>query len=365
MARISDEELNKIKQTVPLVQLVEAKGYELKPHGNDYVMNCPFHDDKTASLVITPAKNLWHCMGACQMGGSVIDWVMKTEGLSFRYAVELLKSDFSLLAASAASDGKQPKVVKYGTTPRLDAPISADSDAQTALKDVLSFYHQTLKDSQEAQEYLMERGLNDPELITTFKLGYANRTLGYYLPQKNRQAGVELRGKLQEIGILRDTGHEHFNGSIVVPIFDEQGAVTEIYGRKVLGNRLRKGTAIHTYLPGAHRGIWNHQALPKSKEIILCESLIDAMTFWCAGFRNVTASFGTSGFTDEMLQAFIKHDIEKVLIAYDRDEAGNTASDKLAKTLAEHDIAVYRILFPKGMDANEYAKQVTPADIAN
>jgi DNA primase catalytic core len=362
MARISDEELNKIKQTVPLVQLVEAKGYELKPHGNDYVMNCPFHDDKTASLVITPAKNLWHCMGACQQGGSVIDWVMKTEGLSFRYAVELLKSDYLLLADTAASDGKQPKVVKYGTTPRLDAPISADSDAQTALKDVLSFYHQTLKDSQEAQEYLMERGLNDPELISTFKLGYANRTLGYYLPQKNRQAGVELRGKLQEIGILRDSGHEHFNGSIVVPIFDEQGAVTEVYGRKVLGNRLRKGTAIHTYLPGAHRGIWNHQALSKSKEVILCESLIDAMTFWCAGFRNVTASFGTSGFTDEMLQAFIKHDIEKVLIAYDRDDAGNTAAEKLAEKLSEHDIAVYRILFPKGMDANEYAKQVTPAD---
>lgn len=57
------------------MNLVEAKGFTLKAHGSDYVMCCPFHDDQTASLVITPSKNLWHCMGACQKGGSVVDWV--------------------------------------------------------------------------------------------------------------------------------------------------------------------------------------------------------------------------------------------------------------------------------------------------
>ena len=206
------------------------------------------------------------------------------------------------------------------------------------------------------------RGLKNAELIDTFKLGFANRTLAYRLPQKNRQAGAEIRGKLQAIGILRESGHEHFNGSIVIPVLDEHGVITEVYGRKVLGKRLRKGTAIHTYLPGPHQGVWNSHAVKASNEIILCESLIDAMTFWCAGFRNVTTSYGTSGFTDEHLNLFIQSGVEKVLIAYDRDEAGNKAAEKLATKLNDNGIDAYRVLFPKGMDANEYAKQVTPAN---
>jgi DNA primase len=74
---------------------VESQGIVLKKHGQDYLGLCPFHDDKEPSLVISPEKNLWHCLGACQIGGSVIDWVMKTEGLSFRHAVELLLSDYN------------------------------------------------------------------------------------------------------------------------------------------------------------------------------------------------------------------------------------------------------------------------------
>lgn len=359
MARFSDQLIDQIKHAVSLVQLVEAKGFTLKPHGSDYVMCCPFHDDDTASLVITPSKNLWHCMGACQEGGSVIDWVMKTEGVSFRHAIELLQNDLPHLAAES---NDAPKVVKQNSKQKLPTPLSENADQQETLRQVIDYYHETLKQSPEALEYLESRGLKHAELIDTFKLGFANRTLAYRLPQKNRQAGAEIRGKLQAIGILRESGHEHFNGSIVIPVLDEHGIITEVYGRKVLGNRLRKGTAIHTYLPGPHQGVWNSQAVKASNEIILCESLIDAMTFWCAGFRNVTTSYGTSGFTDEHLNLFIQSGVEKVLIAYDRDEAGNKAAEKLAIKLNDNGIDAYRVLFPKGMDANEYARQVTPAN---
>ena len=74
-----------------LERLVEAAGVELRRQGKDLVGCCPFHEDRTPSLVISPAKNLWHCLGACQAGGSVIDWVMRLEGVSFRHAVELLR----------------------------------------------------------------------------------------------------------------------------------------------------------------------------------------------------------------------------------------------------------------------------------
>ena len=106
MARIPDEEIERLKQEISLERLAEARGIELKRHGADLLGLCPFHDDHAPSLVITPEKNLWHCLGACQTGGSVIDWVMKSQGVSFRHAVELLRADHPSLAAAAAGAGK-------------------------------------------------------------------------------------------------------------------------------------------------------------------------------------------------------------------------------------------------------------------
>ena len=194
-------------------------------------------------------------------------------------------------------------------------------------------------------------------MIDRFKLGFANRTLGYRLPQSNRVAGNEMRGRLQKLGILRESGHEHFNGSLVIPIFSRAGEVMQMYGRKI-SDDLRPGTPLHLYLPGPHRGVWNEEALEASKEIILCESLIDALTFWCAGFRNVTSSFGVNGFTDDHATAFEKYSTTHVWIAYDRDEAGDKAAEQLKEKLK---IYTARVLFPHGMDANEYALKVTPA----
>ena len=351
MARLSDEELKDIKRRVSLLRLIESQGYELKKQGKDYVTCCPFHEDDTPSLVITPDKNLFNCFG-CGVGGTVIDWVMKTQGVSFKHAVELLRKDISLVADHS--------VKKYNTVPKLAPPLADDADKQTALQQVIAFYHKSFRESTEAQNYLKQRGLDDVELINYFKLGYANRTLGLHLPQKNRQSGARLRGLLQEIGIYRHSGHEHFNGSLVIPIINDHN-VTEVYGRKLLGNKLRKGTPQHLYLPGPHEGIFNKDGLSNTKEIILCESLIDALTFWRWGFRHVTTSYGVNGFTDELLQCFIEKNIQRVLIAYDRDPAGDKAASALAKRLNKNNIDAYRILFPKNMDANEYACTMTPA----
>lgn len=350
MARYDDAEIQQLKSNISLLRLAEAQGHELKKEGNDYVMRCPFHEEDTASMKITPANNLFHCFG-CGEGGSVIDWVMKTQGVSFRHAVELLRADSALAV--------EPLTVKTTTVRRLASPLSGDADAQTALQQVIAFYHETLKHSPEAQDYLKARGLDDVELIDHFKLGYANRSLGLHLPQKNRKAGAAMRRVLQEVGILRESGHEHFNGSLVIPVINTQ-TVLEVYGRKLMGARLRKGTPQHLYLPGPHDGVFNLAHL-NGDEIILCESLIDALTFWRWGFKQVTTSYGTSGFTGAILQALIDRDVKRVLIAYDRDEAGNTAAEKVAKQLNKHSIDACRILFPKGMDANEYALTMTPA----
>jgi DNA primase catalytic core len=356
MARIPDSEIERLKSEVSVQRLVESSGIELKKSGKDLTGKCPFHEDDTASLVVTPAKNLWHCFG-CGAAGGPIDWVIKKNGVSFRHAVELLREGITPLAAGSAAGSN---AVKRTTVRALDAPVAFDTDDQALLNQTIGYYHETLKNSPEALAYLQARGLDHPELIERFKLGFANRTLGLRLPEKNRVAGAEIRTRLTKIGIYRESGHEHFNGSLIVPVCDAGGNVLEVYGRKLLDN-LRAGTPKHLYLPGPHAGVWNIEALQASKEIILCEALIDAMTFWCEGYRNVTSSYGIEGFTDDMLAAFKAHSTSRVLIAYDRDEAGERGAAKVSALLQAEGIACFRIQFPKGMDANEYALKVAPA----
>jgi DNA primase catalytic core len=359
MARIPEAEVERLKREVSVQRLAEARGIKLHRHGADLLGLCPFHDDKNPSLVITPAKNLWHCLGACNAGGTAIDWVMRANGVSFRHAVELLRADYLPLARGATELLGQ-RTVKKSTVPKLSPPISRDADDRLLLLQVTDYYNEALKQSPEAMKYLEARGLKSSEMVERFRLGFANRTLGYRLPAKNRAAGAEMRGRLQKLGILRESGHEHFNGSLLIPVITPAGEVAEMYGRKVTSN-LREGTPNHLYLPGEHRGVWNEEALSASKEIILCEALIDALTFWVAGFRNVTASYGVNGFTADHRAAFEKHGIERVYIAYDRDEAGNSAAAKLAEELMQMGIECFRVLFPKDMDANAYALKVQPA----
>jgi DNA primase len=350
VARIPDAELERLKSEISVERLIEAAGIALRLAGKDLLGRCPFHEDREASLVVTPAKNLWHCF-ACQIGGGPIDWMMKSKGVSFRHAVELLREGTLELPVGA---------IKGGRIRVLPAPVSLDADDQALLAQAIDYYHERLKQTPEALAYLEKRGLKDPALIERFKLGFADRSLGLRLPEKTRKAGAEIRSRLQKIGLWRTSGHEHFTGSIVVPVIAPSGEITEVYGRKINDN-LREGTPYHLYLPGPHRGVWNADGLGATQEVILCEALIDALTFWRAGFHNVTASYGVEGFTADHLAGFKHHHIERVLIAYDRDEAGDRAAEKLSKQLLAEGLDCYRILFPKGMDANEYALKVTPA----
>ena len=200
MARIPESEIERLKQEISLQRLVEARGVALKKHGSDLIGKCPFHEDNEPSLVITPEKNLWHCLGACQTGGTVIDWVMKSEGVSFRHAAELLREGTPLQGTGTGWGGG---VAKHCSKKKLPPPVDVESKDAELLAQVMDYYHQTLKQSPEALSYLESRGLVQSEMLTRFKLGFANRTLGYRLPMKNRQAGAEMRTRLQNLGILR------------------------------------------------------------------------------------------------------------------------------------------------------------------
>ena len=369
MARIPDGELERLKQQVSLARVIESQGHKLTSQGKDLACRCPWHEgDDTPSCVVTPATNLWHCFG-CNAGGTVIDWVMRSHRVSFRHACELLMKEHPSIASGPAST-PAPKLSagKLRSSQSFALP-EGEADADAALLDqVIDFYHETLKQSPEALAYLEKRGLGSMELIERFKLGYANRTLAYRLAPKQYKAGAVMRSALQRIGILRESGHEHLNGSIVVPLFHVGTAadaaprhVVGAYGRKLLDN-LRPGTPKHLYLPGPHRGVLNGDGLAGAAEVIVCEALIDALTFWNAGYRNVTSCYGVNGLTDELLSVLKTCGAQRILIAFDRDEAGERGAEALAQRLTGEGLECFRLLFPKGMDANGYACTVKPAE---
>jgi DNA primase len=345
VALVPEDEMARIKSGVSVARLAEAAGVALRPQGGDLVGCCPFHDDSTPSLVITPASNLWHCLGACQAGGSVIDWVMRARGVSFRQAVGLLRADAPSLSS----------LPRHASRFRGPGPPLAASDAEDAvlLAEVTGFYHDALAGSADAAAFLHRRKIADPEAAQLFRLGFCDRTLGCALPGSKTIAGAQVRSRLRQLGILRSSGHEHFWGSLVIPVLDAGGTVGEVYGRKVRTD-LHAGTPLHLYLPGPHRGALNPAAFAGG-EVIVCESLIDAITLWCAGFRNVTASYGTGGWTSEHTALISEHKVSRVLIAYDGDAAGDAGARSLAAELAPLDVECLRVPLPAGADINDIA----------
>jgi DNA primase len=349
MPHVPNELISRIKETIPLADLCRDYGIILKSHGADLVGHCPFHDDTTPSFVVTPAKNLWHCLGACQAGGDIITLMMKKEKLSFRHAVEKLQQKAGLAPVITAKTklGKEHPVLVEPSTVLTDTEMLAR---------VLDFYHQTFLNDPKAMRYLEQRKCFHPEAVKTFKLGYANRTIGYRVPPPNTKVGKPLKEQLQRVGILRQsTGHEHLSGSAVFPIWNSNGEIVQMYGRKVT-HWLREGTPLHLYLPGDLRGVWNGPALEKQREWLLCESIIDALSFWCQGFRNVTCAYGVNGFTADHWALLRLHRPGRVVICYDNDEAGNSAAKKLAGELSAEGFQVWRATPPEGKDINDIVR---------
>ena len=360
MPRIPEALIESIKRDVSCVSVLEAGGAQFAAHGGggDVVCRCPFHDDRTPSLIVSVSKNLWRCHGACGVGGDVIALIQKLNGVSFRHAVELAAAGVPALASSFAADAasgeKKSAPPKLRSMRLLPCPLDGSVDDARLNQQVVDYYAGRLAIPGNAgRAYLLERGLDDAELIRRFALGFADRSLGLRLPNKQRKEGAELRQRLEKLGWFRVSGHEHFAGSVVVPIHGDDGSVTGMYGRKVTAG-LRSGTPLHTYLPGKHRGIWNAGPglINNDGAVVICEALIDALSFWVSGVRHVTAAYGVNGFTDDHWAALAAQKARDVFIAFDADAAGDVVAEKLADQLIYRGFTAFRVLFPPDQDAN-------------
>jgi len=163
MPMIPEDEIERIKQTTDLAAVIRARGVELKPAGQDLVGLCPFHEDHDPSLRVTPGKGLWRCM-SCGATGNVIQFVQRFDGVSFRHAFELLKGGAAFTGAPSCAP------VKKASVPRLPAPVAVDADDQAALRQVLDYYHERLKENPAALAYLKRRGIG-AEAVEAFSSG--------------------------------------------------------------------------------------------------------------------------------------------------------------------------------------------------
>ena len=154
---------------------------------------------------------------------------------------------------------------------------------------------------------------------------------------------------MQQVGLYRASGHEHFAGCIVFPVLagDGTGQIVDLYGRKLLGTKLTKRCPLDVYLHDERHGVWNVEAFRATEEVVLCPSIFDALTLWCHGYRNVTCTFGPDALTQDHLHAFVEFNVKRVLVV----------ALEIVQKLLDHGIDVYSLQLPPTLSISTYAQQ--------
>jgi len=339
---IEKERIAHIKETVDLKTYIEqSAGVVFKKNGKGYVCRCPFpdHEDKTPSFIVTPREKLWNCFG-CNRGGDIFEFGRIYFNLDFPQVFEKLE-----INAPAVKSTPAPK--KSSSKPK-----TLTVKEKKLLARVVNYYQHTFTEDTAGIDYLKNvRGINDNQTLKDFGAGYANGTLKEILPDDD-----EIIKALKTIGILNKKGNETFYHCVVFPLYDQTGAVVNLYGRNITGNN----GVNHLYLPGPRSGLVNRQAVKRSQTIILTESIIDAVTLYDQGFKNVMPIYGTNGLTDDHL-FFFNGKIKEVYLVFDADDAGKKAAESVSMRLKEKKIMSWPVTLPL-KDVNVYFKRHTPEE---
>ena len=354
-------DFDQIKRTTDLVRVVESYGVKLKKVGRNHVGRCCFHADKNPSLIVTADKGLFHCP-ACGAAGNVIQFVARKEGIGEREAA--LKLCQAIPGVNKGSELPAPPVA---TPPVTTAPQLSPGESAKLLQRVAAFYARTLPKDRAGLNYLKGRKLDEPGMLEVFQVGYANGTLLNVLPKSG-----EIIDGLKALGVLNDKGREHFRGCVTVPIFgcSPHGPTGNIVG--IYGRRIADGEPRHLYLPGPRRGVWNGAAAKTNQTLFITEAVLDGLSLWQAGFKNVVAMYGTNGWTADHETLLRENGTTEIYLCLDNDEAGGACTQQLKeKLLAEGHHAegrplvksVHVIQWPEGVkDANDFFFSRSVAD---
>lgn len=231
------------------------------------------------------------------------------------------------------------------------------------LEAVVAHYRHALAESPAALGWLQEHGIRNGDVLEVFGLGWSDRTLGLSLPIGARVAGRELRGRLQSLGVLRDSGHEQLRGCLVVPVRDEHGRVVQLYGHRVQRPQRGRGgeeRAEVLWLPSPATALWHREAM-SAAEVIVASSILDALVWWSAGYRNVVAPGGPDGLPDDLAALLVDAGVTRVLLAQPRTSDGEDAAAGLTSMLTPAGVECFRVVFPHGCDASTVAVEANDA----
>lgn len=307
------DDIEIIKNKISVVDLI-SEYIPLKKAGINFKANCPFHQEKSPSFMVSPERQIWHCFG-CQKGGDVFKFLMEKEGLDFKDALEILAQ-------------KAGVTLKKGSRGKGDDERDRLYEANQKAAQFYNYLLTENKVGQKALEYLLNRGLTK-ETIKEFNLGYAPQnweTLVRFL----RKRGFKNQ-EMVEAGLAVDSakgGYDRFRGRVMFPLSDPRGRVLAFSGR-VLGNELPKYiNTPQTKLFDKGRfllGLNLTKGVIKQKDTaIIVEGEMDFLMSYQAGVKNVTASKGTA-LTEAQIEEIKKY-ASTILLCFDTDLAGDAAA---------------------------------------
>ncbi|MBI2117997.1 MAG: DNA primase [Elusimicrobia bacterium] len=355
---ISEDTVARVREANEIVEVIHEYVPHLKRAGKDYKANCPFHQEKTPSFVVSSEKGIYHCFG-CGVGGDVFKFVMELERCSYGEAIKKL------------AQRKGIPVEEKETNPQYIQEQEKRKKQLLILKRAARFYHKSLMESEEAataRHYLTkERGLT-LETIEKFQIGWAQKS-GAALLKTALKAGIELT-ELREIGLIfkrEESGKclDQFRERILFPIFDLKGDVIG-FGGRILNEKKSSGDyQPPKYINSQESSIFQKgknlygffQGLKKireQKELVLVEGYMDVVGCHQAGILNVAAPLGTSLTMDQC--QLLKRYVEQVTLLFDSDPAGDRATQRGAELLLDLGFMPMVTRLPSGVDADEYLK---------
>ena len=345
MAYISNEEINEIRSRANIVDIIS--GYlQVSSKGKNYVALCPFHNDHSPSLIISPEKQIFNCF-TCRTGGNVFSFVMKYENVSFAEAV-------SIVAKKVGFNLKNDVFVKSENKYSKDYEIY-----EYAMKYYLNNINTT--DGSKAREYLLKRGINET-IIKEFKLGYSGSSKDtFYKLATNKGWDIETLNKLGLINKVNENVYDTFINRIVIPIENLKGEVVGFTGRIFNGedNTAKYLNTKETEIFKKSSLLFNyHNAknyIRDRKSVIVVEGNMDAIKMSAKGFKNVVALMGVA-LSNEQID-ILKRLKVPVILMLDNDNAGEEATIKNGESLINSGVDTKVVRLSGAKDPDEYLEK--------
>lgn len=345
MAYISNEEINEIRSRANIVDIIS--GYlQVSSKGKNYVALCPFHNDHSPSLIISPEKQIFNCF-TCRTGGNVFSFVMKYENVSFAEAV-------SIVAKKVGFNLKNDVFVKSENKYSKDYEIY-----EYAMKYYLNNINTT--DGSKAREYLLKRGINET-IIKEFKLGYSGSSKDtFYKLATNKGWDIETLNKLGLINKVNENVYDTFINRVVIPIENLKGEVVGFTGRIFNGedNTAKYLNTKETEIFKKSSLLFNyHNAknyIRDRKSVIVVEGNMDAIKMSAKGFKNVVALMGVA-LSNEQID-ILKRLKVPVILMLDNDNAGEEATIKNGESLINSGVDTKVVRLSGAKDPDEYLER--------